>query len=180
MNRKCSQCGREITVAGVIFCPFCNKALVKFDPAPPPVSEEPLKAYYNEKKFREDWSQARLISGFVTVCCYLTIVGTIIDPDVRRKFELIFGPAPIGISPVALAWALETILFLPFPWVAYHFGLIILQSRRDGLAPGFLSVLFADEYHPHLSRSKWICIGGLIYWFLIGGIWIVYSVRPRD
>jgi hypothetical protein len=177
MDRTCSHCGRPVEVAGTLFCPHCKKALVKFDPASPPLPEEPVTPIRNEKKLGEDRSRARSIATGVSALFYLIMVATAADPGVRRKLEQVYGAAPLGVSPVVFAWVLETILFLPFPWVIFHYGLIILQERRDGLSPSFLSVFEADQRHPHLARSKWICIGGVLYFFVTCGVWAFFSIR---
>jgi hypothetical protein len=178
MERKCLHCGHEVTVVGVLFCPFCKKSLVKFDPAPPPPPpEEPIMPVHDEKKFGEDRARARSLAWFMSIVFYLCLLWANADPVAERKLAQVLGPAPLGMSPVVCARLLETGLFLPFPWVIYHFGLIIFQERRDGLSPSLLSVLEVDQRHPHLTRSKWICIGGIVYFVLVCGTRAVVSVR---
>jgi hypothetical protein len=58
------------------------------------------------------------------------------------------------------------------------YGLITLQARRDGLwIVGLLGLFDDDRHHPHLRRSKLICIGGLVYFFGTCAGWIIYAGR---
>jgi hypothetical protein len=113
----------------------------------------------------------------MSIVFYLCLLWTNVDPVSQKKLAQLMGPAPLGLHPGVLGWLLETILFVPFPWVLYHFGLILFQERRDRLSFSFLSVFDAGRRHPHLGRSKWICIGGYLYFLLVCGIWIFVCAR---
>ncbi len=87
-----------------------------------------------------------------------------------------FGAEPFGMTASHFAALLFSVLFLPLVWVGYHFAMIIVQGRRDGMRPGgLLSILEADRLHPGLRRSKQICLAGLFYFFALAAAWIIYT-----
>jgi hypothetical protein len=107
------------------------------------------------------------------------MIGSNFNPASVATFVKAFGPQPLGLTPQAFACGLVTILFLPVPWVLFHFGLISAQARRDGMPLGGLNALLtmvgAAPLHPRLSRSRWICLGGLVYYVVVVGAWIAYT-----
>jgi hypothetical protein len=184
MESHCRHCGGQLPEAGGLFCPFCKKAIVAFDPpteptpmemwAPPPV--------YSEEKLERDRPRARLLAILVSVTIYLMIFTTEYSHFDRRqqaKLEKAFGREPLGMTPWVFAWSLGTLVCVPFPMVLYHFGLVTRQSFRDGLSPlgisGFLYLFETDPYRPLLNHSKAICRRGLAYFAAIGFAWIVYT-----
>jgi hypothetical protein len=101
---------------------------------------------------------------------------TSFEPKSQARFVKVFGPEPFGMTASHFAALLFSILFLPLVWLGYHFAMIIIQGRRDGMAPGgFLSILEADRLHPGLRRSKRICVAGLFYFFALAVAWIIFT-----
>ncbi|MDR3632318.1 MAG: hypothetical protein P4L84_00700 [Isosphaeraceae bacterium] len=154
---------------------------MEFAPAPPPPPEETPPPPFNVQDLVQDWSKARGTAAFASALMYAAAVFASMDPKADRRFARAFGPEPLGMSPQLFVLLLLAILSLPLPWVLSHYIVIFMQARRDGLPAlglaGLLYLFDVDQYHPHLRRSKWICMGGLLYFVLISGAWIVYTVR---
>jgi len=73
----------------------------------------------------------------------------------------------------------EAALLLPLLWPMQHFGLIVMQSLKDGNGVGGIRILIyafqVGARHPHLRRSQYICLSGLIYFVAVCGAWISYA-----
>jgi hypothetical protein len=112
----------------------------------------------------------------MSIVNYIVILSVAFDPSVDAKVVKAFGEEPFGMAPQVFSLLLQTILYLPFPWVFYHVALIVIQTRRDGLSSaGLLDILDVDRRHPPLRRSKLICLAGLCYFFTICAVWIIYA-----
>ena len=147
MESHCRHCGGQLPEAGGLFCPFCKKAIVAFDP---PTEPTPMEMWapppeYSEEKLERDRPRARLLAILVSVTLYLMIFTTEyahFDRRQQAKLEKAFGREPLGMPPWLFAWSLGTLVCVPFPMVLYHFALVTRQSFRDGLSPlgisGFL------------------------------------------
>jgi hypothetical protein len=110
---------------------------------------------------------------------YAMAIGSLLDPSVVARLVKAFGPKPLGLTPTAFACGLMTILLLPMPWLWFHMGLILLQARRDGMPlfglNALLSLFDVAPLHPHLTHSRRICLGGLVYYVVVVGAWIIYT-----
>jgi len=128
---------------------------------------------------RKDHPHARNVALLVSFLIYGVIVKTSFDSKFHTRAEQVFGSQPLGITPRAFALMVQTVLFVPFPWVYYHCARLILQARRDGFSvTGLFGIVYlfeADRLHPHLRRSKRICLAGLAYFVLICSAWIAYT-----
>ena len=176
MEKTCRHCGTQVTQFGAIFCPHCNKALLELPPPAPPPPAEVLPQSWSEKKLEENRPKARLVALGMSIMNYIVILSVVFDPSVDAKVVKAFGEEPFGMAPQVFSVLLQTILYLPFPWVFYHVALIVIQTRRDGLSSaGLLDILDVDRRHPPLRRSKLICLAGLCYFFTICAVWIIYA-----
>ena len=178
MQKTCRHCGTEVLQQGALFCPSCNKSLIELPPpAPePPAPELPPRPSWNEQRLEENRPYALRVSLLSSTTFYAMLVSVNFDPKAEAKFEQAFGAEPLGMTAQHFAILVETILFIPFIWVSYYFGMIIIQARREGMSPhSVLSVFEAERYHPGLRRSKLICLAGVIYFLAICASWIIYT-----
>jgi hypothetical protein len=180
-EKTCGHCGRKVSQFGALFCPHCNKALIELPPPGPPPPAEARPPSWSEKTLEENRPTARLAAVIASLTIYVLIVTVALDPRDQAKAARVFGPEPMGMTSQHFVLLLVTILYLPFPWVAYQYVLIIMQAIRDGMSPLGLSALMflfeVNQYHPALIRSKWICLGGACYFFATAAIWIVYAAN---
>ena len=164
--------------AGRPFCPSCNKAPIELPPpAPePPAEEQPIRPSLSDQKLEENRPYALRVTLLSSTIFYAMLVSVNFDPKAEAKFERAFGAEPLGVTAQHFAILVETILFIPFIFVFYHFGMIIIQARREGMSPhALLSVFEAERYHPGLRRSKLICLAGVLYFVAICAAWIIYT-----
>jgi hypothetical protein len=112
---------------------------------------------------------------FFSVMVYSIFVLVSLESGPREIAILAFGQQPLGIPNLFFVLALQTLLYLPVPWIFWHALKVAWQGKRDG--KGFsIGYLFADSrYHPELWVSRWVCIGGLFYFIAICAAWIVYA-----
>jgi hypothetical protein len=110
---------------------------------------------------------------------YIILVLVSFDSSVRDTFVKAFGERPSGMPNILFVLLLQTVLYLPMPWVFWHMMMIIHQAIQDGRGIGKFSLLIylasIGQLHPHLRRSRLVCIGGLVYFFAITGAWIIYA-----
>jgi hypothetical protein len=116
-----------------------------------------------------------LPSIFVSIVVYALIIGINFDPGVRAKQAEAFGAEPLDLPVTLVVVHVQTLLFLPMPWVFWHGMRLAVQARQDGIPVGWVYLLTAGSFHPHLRRSQAVCIGGLLYCLLICGAWIAYA-----
>ncbi len=115
------------------------------------------------------------ISIAVSAALYAVIVGVNFAPEVRAKLVQAFGPEPLGLPVLLLVSVVDTILFLPVPWVFWHVGRIAYEAHLDGKRFNLVYLFTAGNYHPQLRRSQMICFGGLLYFAVIAAAWISYA-----
>jgi hypothetical protein len=112
----------------------------------------------------------------ISVLVYAILIGVNFDPAVRAKQVEAFGAQPLGLPVTVVVGLVETLLFLPIPWVLWHGMRIGFQAHQDGRRVGIGYMLIVGSLHPHLQRSQRICFAGLAYFFILCGVWIVYTV----
>ena len=180
MDRTCRHCGHQLPVPAGLFCPHCRKAILEltFAPEPPPAVVPPPS--FDERRFKNDQPRARLVALLASLSVFGILVGVTFDPKVQVKAEQAFGTQPLGMTPQGFALLLQIGLFLPVPWFFHHLSLLLMQARRDGFSPmgglwGIALAFATGQFHPHLRRSKLICLSGLVYFLLICSAWIAYS-----
>jgi len=115
------------------------------------------------------------ISIAISVAVYAIVIGVNFAPEVRAKLVQAYGPQPLGIPIVLLVGIVETVLFLPVPWVFWHIALIAYAAHLEGKRFSPIYVLLSGGSHPHLRRSQLICFGGLLYFAMIAASWIFYA-----
>ena len=114
-----------------------------------------------------------------SVMIYAAVMGVNFDPKVRAKFAEAFGDHPLGLPVMLVVPLVETVLYLPFLWVVWHFQLLAAQWLADCRSTGRVSLMWycltVGSRHPHLRRSR-IAVGiGLAYYAAITGTWIAYT-----
>lgn len=134
---------------------------------------------YGRPSPRQGIPRWRLLLAAATssVVIYAILVVVSFGSAVREIHVLAFGERPLGLPNIVFMLALQTLLYLPMPWVFWHAVRLTLQSREDGegvtLGLGYL--LTVHHGHPHLRYSQKVCLGGLLYFVAICGAWIVYA-----
>jgi hypothetical protein len=114
-------------------------------------------------------------SIIVSLLIYAVVIGVNYDPKVRAKFAEAFGAEPLGLPVSFVVAVIETLLYLPMPWVFWHGMRLTFRALEEGRRPGIGYLLTVGFSHPELRRSQVICLGGLVYFFLICGVWIAYA-----
>jgi hypothetical protein len=114
-------------------------------------------------------------SIFISLVMYAIVIGVNFDAKVRAKHIEAFGAEPLGLPVTLVVGVVESLLFLPMPWVFWHLMRLTFQALHDGRGIGIGYVLTVGFSHPDLRRSQAICIGGLLYFILICGAWIAYA-----
>jgi hypothetical protein len=179
MDKTCRHCGGQVSQSGAIFCPYCNKALIELPPPAPPPPEEPIPPSRSTATLEGSRPRARRVALVASVVIAFVIACVAFDPRIETKGAKILGPEPLGMTPRSFLLLSLAILFMPFPWVFYHVSLISTQARRDGLRfvglGGLLYLFEVDRYHPDLRPSKLICLGAILYFFVICTAWIIYA-----
>jgi hypothetical protein len=126
-----------------------------------------------------DRAQAVRVAIVMSIVLYAILLGSSFTPEARIKWIQAFGRNPFGLPSLAFVGGLLTILYLPTPVAIYHSCLVGEQARRDGVGFfGLRALLYLSDVqhrHPHLSRSRWICLGGMGYYFAVVAAWIVYT-----
>jgi hypothetical protein len=112
---------------------------------------------------------------FVSILIYACIIGVNFDSKVQAKHAEAFGAAPFGLPVALVVTGVETLLYLPMPWVFWHGMWIISQALEEGWMVSILYILTVGRSHPELRRSQLVCLGGLLYVALIAGAWIAYA-----
>ncbi len=116
-----------------------------------------------------------MTSGLV----YLVIVLTSFESAARETFVKTFGDHPFGIPNHLFVPALQTVLYLPMPWVFWHVMELVFQALQDGrrVSTGhFVGYLVTvGHIHPHLRRSQRVCVVGLAYFAVICAAWIALA-----
>jgi len=110
---------------------------------------------------------------------YSIVIGCTFAPDVHATLAKAFGESPFGYPVTMVVAMAEVVLLLPLLWPMQHFGLIAMQSLKDGNGVGGIRILIyafqVGGRHPHLRRSQYICLSGLVYFVAICGVWISYA-----
>jgi len=111
----------------------------------------------------------------VSALVYITCSLTLLDSAVQETLIKAFGARPFGVPNLILVVALQTLLFVPMPYVFWHWMKVTFQALQDGESIGVGYLLKVGRLHPDLRRSRSVCLGGLLYFLAITGAWIVYA-----
>jgi hypothetical protein len=111
----------------------------------------------------------------LSIIIYAATIGVNFNDDVGAKQVEAFGPAPLGLPVTVFVVLLETLLYLPMPWVFLHGMRIIDQAMQDRRLIGLGYLFSVGGLHPHLVRSQRICLGGLLYFVALCAAWIAYA-----
>jgi hypothetical protein len=137
-----------------------------------------VEAGSSAKHFDGTQSQMKRVTWMaisLSIVFYAIVIGTNFGSQVRAKQVEAFGAEPLGMPVVLVVSFVETLLFLPIPWVVWHGLRLAVQARQDGRRFGIVYLLRVGRFHPHLRRSQLACAVGLLYCFLICGGWIVFA-----
>jgi hypothetical protein len=115
-------------------------------------------------------------SSLASAAIYAVVIGVNFSPEVRAKEVEAFGAQPLGLPVTLVVCTVETLLFLPMPWVFWHAMRIAYAAQLDGRRFGIAYLLQVGNCHPPLRRSQLVCFGGLLYFAAIATTWIFYTV----
>jgi hypothetical protein len=76
------------------------------------------------------------VTVVMSVLIYLVLVLVSFDSAVRDTFVKAFGERPAGIPNLLFVLALQTLLYLPMPWVFWHGVQLTFQAMQDGRGLG--------------------------------------------
>jgi hypothetical protein len=111
----------------------------------------------------------------MSVLIYAIIVLTSLESAAQEIFIMAFGERPAGMPNLLFMLALQTLLYLPMPWVFWHGMRLAFQAHEDGRRYSVWYILTIGRRHTHLRQSQWVCIAGLMYFFVICAAWIIYA-----
>jgi hypothetical protein len=114
-------------------------------------------------------------SILMSVVLYAIIIAVNFDPKCRDKQIEAFGAEPLGLPVTLVVFLVQTVLYLPMPWVFWHAMRLAFQAVQDGRGFGMLYVLLVGHRHPQLRRSQMVCVGGTLYGCAIALAWIAYT-----
>ncbi len=69
----------------------------------------------------------------VSVLIYILVIASNFDPAVNAKLIEAFGATPFGLPVILVVALVETILYIPMPWIFWHGMLILDQALEDGV-----------------------------------------------
>jgi hypothetical protein len=111
----------------------------------------------------------------MSVLIYAIIVLTSFESAAQEIFIKAFGERPAGMPNLLFMLALQTLLYLPMPWVFWHGMRLAFQANEDGRRYSVWYMLTIGRRHKHLRRSQLACIAGLVYFIVICAAWIIYT-----
>jgi hypothetical protein len=98
------------------------------------------------------------------------------DPKVRAVQAALLGPAPLGVPPVVIASLVQAVLLVPLFWVMPHLMRIVMSAQTRGNAFSKIGVLIAVANAPaELRRSRWVVLGGFLYFAALLVGWIALA-----
>src|SRR5262249_29384757 len=98
-------------------------------------------------------TRGRLImaTAMVSVLIYLALVLVSFDSAVQDTYVKAFGECPLGMPNLLFVLALQTLLYLPMPWVFWHWMRVTFQAGQDDKLPfAFVYLLTVGDVHPDL------------------------------
>jgi hypothetical protein len=116
-------------------------------------------------------------TALMSVLIYAVLVLVSLGSSSHETSVRAFGERPAGVPTLVFVLVLQTVLYLPMPWVFWHVMQLAFQARQDGGRLGVAYLLNVGSTHPHLRRSQLVCIGGVLYFLAICGVWIAYAAR---
>ena len=124
-------------------------------------------------------TQKSKASYAVPALIYALIVGSTFSPDVQPVLTKAFGTVPSGLPIAVVVATAVAVLFLPFAYAMHHFMLLVENAVAEGRSIskfGLLSyAVTVGQRRPELRRSQIVSLGGLAYFVLVCGAWIVYA-----
>jgi hypothetical protein len=114
-------------------------------------------------------------TAFLSGLVYLCIVATTLDSGVQETSVKAFGERPAGMPNLLFIFGLQTLLYLPMPWVFWHSTRLTLQAVQDGGLASIGYLLTVARVHPHLRKSQMVCIAGVVYFIAVAVAWIIYA-----
>jgi hypothetical protein len=115
------------------------------------------------------------LTAIISVMIYLIIILVSCESAVRETFVKAFGERRAGLPNSVFMLDLQTLLYIPMPWVFWHASRLAMQALEDGRRPGVGYLLTVGRSHPHLRHSQNVCVGGLVYFVVVCAAWIIFA-----
>jgi hypothetical protein len=134
-------------------------------PEVPPIGREAFA-----KRFRVVWIA-------LTVVMYAILIGVNFDDGADVRFAKAFGERPFGLPVILVVCLVETVWFLPMPWVFKH---ALQRSMQSGVAWQRFKGNYASDVGwtaEELRRSRWVCLGGVLYFLALCAFWIAHAPK---
>lgn len=114
-----------------------------------------------------------------SVSIYAALIGSTFDPNCRAVFIKAFGESPLGMRTHVFVPTLLTILFIPFPLLAWHLTKLVAHAMQHGRRFSLI-ILFTygfevGKQHPEMRRSQLFCYAIGSYFIGLMAAWIVYA-----
>jgi hypothetical protein len=120
-------------------------------------------------------TRLRIMAILLSVLLYLVITLVSFESSAKETAIKAFGERPLGMPNLVFVLSLQTLLYLPIPWVLWHVSRLAVQATQEGHRLGIAYLLTVSSLHPELRRSQFISIGGLLYFIAICMAWIAYT-----
>lgn len=124
--------------------------------------------------------KTRIGTVVVSFLFYAIFCGIQFQPEVHETMVKAFGEAPLGMPVTAVVIVVQSLLYIPMPFVFYHGALLAVQSQQEGgpIPRGpftWLMVLTEAEKNPELRKSAFISLGGFFYFCALLFAWCWYA-----
>lgn len=175
MFDRCPDCKAKLPLIRGDSCAECGAALRAvrhpFDNTVPDGAPDEEAATVRSRSVRT--------TTIVSIIIYFMLITAALSTDSYRTWIKAFGPRPLGLPIPVFVSGLLTLLYLPMPFAFLHFGRVAQQARHDGLGfYGVSALLYLSDVHhrhPHLTRSRLICLASLGYYVVVVVTWIIYT-----
>ena len=110
----------------------------------------------------------------------LLILGATLSADADAQVQVVmakvFGATPFGLPVVAVVAVGEILLFMPYFWMLPHLMRIVMVSQASGGSLSKLGIVLAvAKAGPEQARSRWVVIGGIVYFVALMAAWIALA-----
>ena len=98
---------------------------------------------------------------------YIPMIASNFAPRMHAHNVESFGTHPFGLPVTLVVCLIETILFIPIPWIFHH--ALRIDDQADWECRYFKAfyIFTVGFHHPHLRKSQFICIAGYFYFLFL-------------
>lgn len=113
----------------------------------------------------------------MSILFYAILVSVLLEDKAQETTQKAFGKVVFGLPSTMGVILAITVLYLPMPYVFWHALQISFQAYEDKKPLGLEYLKDIRHEHPHLVRSTYVSLMGLLYFVTVCVIWIVYAAK---